>query len=197
MRYYVPRIFALVALLQICPTTGWSGEKRVLDFTNEGSTSRCIGDPRTPMCAAETLEACRIRAEWKLCEPIEHNYSVYGRGVPAGYALLIYFRYEILASRLLKARDLEFERLGRSAKPWRIDDVALRLWWEGCPPISSCVVETQMHATKKYGEGCRSFANCDKDPHPRTYILRRKGSRWIVVADYFGPVLPAPFWNRK
>lgn len=174
-----------------------AGEKRVLDFTNQGSTSQCIGDPRTPLCAVESLEACRIRTEWKLCEPIEHDYSVYGKGVPAGYALLFYFRYEILSSRVLKERDLKFERLGRLAKPWLAGDVAQRLWWEGCAPIPECVDDTIMNPTKKYGEGCRSFAYCDKDPHPRTYILRRKESRWVVIADYVGPVLPELFWNRK
>lgn len=168
MRSSTRRLSALVALLLVFPASGWSGEKRILDFTNEGSTSRCIGDPRTPLCAVETLEACRIRTEWKLCEPIEHDYSLYGRGVPAGYALLLYFRYEVLSSKLLAVRDLRFERLGKLAKPWLAGDVAMRIWWEGCPPIEECVVETQMHPTKLYGEGCRSFANCSRESNPRT-----------------------------
>ncbi len=176
---------------------GAAGEKRILDFTNEGSTSQCIGDPRTPLCAAETLEACRTRSEWELCAPIEHDYSVYGKWVPAGISFLYSYRYEIMSSKPLEAPDIAYQRLGRLAKPWRIGDVALQLWWEGCPPIDECVVETRMHPTKKFGEGCRSFAYCSREPHPRTYILRRKGSLWIVVADYTDPVFPESYLNRK
>jgi len=197
VRQFVPRTVTLAIFILICPASGWSGEKRVLDFTNAGSTSRCIGDPKTPLCAAETMAACLIRADWKLCELNDHDYSVYGSGVPAGISFLYFYRYEILSSRTLAAPDIAYERLGRLAKPWRIGDVALRLWWEGCPPIDECVVETRMHPTKKFGEGCRSFAYCGRETHPRTYILRRKNSHWIVIASYVEPVFPESYLKRK
>ncbi len=197
MRQFVLRTVTLAILILICPASGWSGEMRVLDFTTAGSTSRCIGDPRTSLCAAETLEACRTRSEWALCAPIEHDYTVYGKWVPAGISFLYSYRYEIMSSKPLEARDIAYQRLGRLAKPWRIGDVALQLWWEGCPPIDECVVETRMHPTKKFGEGCRSFAYCGREPHPRTYILRRKGSLWVVIADYTDPVFPESYLNRN
>lgn len=197
MRTSILRALTVAVMPLICPVSGWPGEKRVLDFTNEGSTSRCIGDPKTPLCAAETMAACLIRADWKLCEPIEHDYSVYGKWVPAGISFLYYYRYEVLPSRPLVSSDIAYERLGRLAKPWRIGDVAVQLWWEGCPPIDQCIVETQMPPAKNFGEGCRSFANCGRESHPRTYILRRMDSHWIVIASYVEPVFPESYLKRK
>lgn len=46
----------------------YPSEIRVITQTNE--TSECIGDPRTPVCAVETLLACFIRQQRSLCETV-------------------------------------------------------------------------------------------------------------------------------
>ena len=52
----------ILAVILLVAATGqepaFAGELRVLDYDNEGSTSQCIGNPVTPLCAVETLEAC-------------------------------------------------------------------------------------------------------------------------------------------
>ena len=40
---------------------------RVMTMEDATSTSRCIGDPRTPLCAVETHTACFIRRQVRLC----------------------------------------------------------------------------------------------------------------------------------
>ena len=40
---------------------------RIMTMEDATSTSRCIGDPRTPLCAVETLMACFIRRQVRLC----------------------------------------------------------------------------------------------------------------------------------
>src|SRR5919204_386353 len=38
------------------------------ELTAERGTSACVGDPKTPICAVETVLACLQRGDWKLCE---------------------------------------------------------------------------------------------------------------------------------
>ena len=54
------------ALAQSVPGT----KLPLMGFSNSASTSTCIGDPVTPLCAVETFEACRRRAEWPLCAEV-------------------------------------------------------------------------------------------------------------------------------
>ena len=53
--------------------TASNPELRLLEFTNEESTSTCIGNPVTPLCAVETFAACRLRAEWALCTEVGYE----------------------------------------------------------------------------------------------------------------------------
>jgi hypothetical protein len=44
-----------------------SGRGEIREITANTSTSDCIGDPKTPACALETLIACGVRKDAKLC----------------------------------------------------------------------------------------------------------------------------------
>lgn len=46
------------------------GFKGIRSITRTHSDSRCIGDPRTPLCAAETLMACWARQAPDLCKMV-------------------------------------------------------------------------------------------------------------------------------
>ncbi len=49
-------------------------ELRFVSPTN--ATSNCIGDPRTPLCALETFQACTTRLEPELCHRVGiYNYA--------------------------------------------------------------------------------------------------------------------------
>ena len=158
---------------------------RVLDFTNAGSTSSCIGNPVTPLCAVETFEACLIRSEWPLCATVGFEPGKLRRWISAGYARLYYHRYEVLSVKTIEAEHIPTWAQGRSKATWRPGDVAVRLWWQNCPPIEECVIETREDPHREYGEGCRTLASCEKYPSPYTYIVRKAGDRWIRVTHYF------------
>ncbi len=173
-------------------------ELRLLEFTNAAST--CIGDPVTPFCAVETFEACLYRAEWPLCAEVDYEPGDLRQFAPSEYFKLIYRRYQVMSTRTVQAEFTPEPRDGEPSIKWRPGDVAVRLLWQRCPPIEKCVIETQGHATKKYGEGCRTFEFCSKYPSPHTYIVRKAGRRWIIVTDYDEhrhPDLQDDFWNRK
>lgn len=187
----------LVALIGAPVASAVAGELRVLDYTNAGSTSRCIGNPVTPLCAVETLEACRIRGEWKYCERVGYDYSVFEGRVPDAYSRLWYSRYELIAQRILLEKDISLQAGRPGGKKWKPGDIALLVRWQGCPPDDECVKRTRRDPTRSYGEGCRGFERCGWGVNPRTYILRQRGDRWYLIAAYFDPVLPESFWKRK
>ena len=51
------------------PPAGW----QVVGHGAADTTSRCIGDPKTPRCAMETLMACPIRGDYDLCRRAESD----------------------------------------------------------------------------------------------------------------------------
>ncbi len=175
-------------------------ELRILDFTNSGSTSACIGKPVTPLCAVETYAACYLRTEWPLCAEVGYEPGKMRRWIAAGEARLWYYRYEILGTRTSEADDIPNWASERGPKAWQPGDVAVRLWWEGCPPYDRCVVESREDPSRKFGEGCRVFDRCGRTPSPLTYIVRPIGRRWRWVDDEDEAERPnfyGTFWNRK
>jgi hypothetical protein len=170
---------------------------RVLDNTNEGSASDCIGNPKTPLCAVETAEACFKRGEFDLCRRVGYTWKELGRWVPTEYSLLHYYRYRVVGRGIIRQADIPPARKALEGLPVRAGDLALLMKWQGCPPIDQCVIETINHPTKFYGEGCRSFDNCGSADGFATYILRRHDEEWQVLLDFYHPVFQGEFWNRK
>src|SRR3990172_7533843 len=80
-RIRIVAIAVLVALL-IAPGmslaggpqhTGKAPRWRTLTFSDETTTSKCIGKPVTPICAVETFEACFKRSQIELCRKAYRN----------------------------------------------------------------------------------------------------------------------------
>lgn len=175
-------------------------ELKVMDFTNAGSTSTCIGNPVTPLCAVETFEACLYRAEWSLCAAVDFAPGKLREFEPTNYFKLSYYRYKIMDIRTVRAEHTPTWANGETSTAWQPGDAAVRLWWQGCPPIDKCVMETLEDPNREYGEGCRTFKFCDRFPSPYTYIVRNVSDRWIMVTHYYEgdhPELQGDFWNRK
>ena len=171
---------------------------RVLDFKDAGSTSRCIGKPSTPLCAVETMEACITRAKWGLCERIGYPPKDLVEWEPSDYLRLYYYRYRVVGSGVLGPADVPPGIKARDGTPLRPGDTALLLEWQGCPPIESCVRETQGKSSRAYGEGCRGLDLCSSYPDNKvTYFLRRSAESWRVLGNHYDPVLQGDFWNRK
>jgi hypothetical protein len=60
-------IFALTcAAVPVCAAE-WEVPRGWRVITQTQSTSGCIGKPMSPLCAAETLVACHLRADERLC----------------------------------------------------------------------------------------------------------------------------------
>jgi hypothetical protein len=62
----IAAITALPAVAAPAPALAadsWASQHpwRVMTQSDAISTSRCIGDPKTPLCAIETVEACIVR----------------------------------------------------------------------------------------------------------------------------------------
>ncbi len=184
------------ALAQSVPGT----KLPLMGFSNATSTSTCIGNPVTPLCAVETFEACLFRAEWPLCAEVGFEPGDMCQFGPGDYNKLFYHPYEVIGQKAVRAKFAPMPRDGEPSITWLPGDMAVRLWWQYCPPIEKCVVETQVHPTKKFGEGCRTFEFCGKFPAPYTYVVRRIGHRWVLVNNYDEfdhPDLQGDFWNRK
>jgi hypothetical protein len=50
---------------------------RIMTQSDATSASRCIGDPKTPLCAVETYEACLLRHDSHLCRRVRGSEPIY------------------------------------------------------------------------------------------------------------------------
>jgi len=188
---------AVVLISVITPAPVLADEFRVIDPMGKEDTSRCIGDPRTPLCAIETFAACIYRGDESLCDRVGYDYrAVYGNKVPSAYAKLFYFRFKELDRRILRAEDIP-ERFREGPKRMFPGDLVVRTLWQDCKPNDSCVDATMDHPTRPYGDGCRNFDLCRPFPTPVTEILRKENGRWVFNRIYGDDGLPADFWKRK
>ncbi|MGQ0662387.1 MAG: hypothetical protein ACT4P2_02140 [Pseudomonadota bacterium] len=100
---------ALALAAPVLPATAEDAAGRIALKT---STSACIGEPASPVCAALTLLACFARAERELCRRV----GVADPGVPAAPALIEYVIERVSVIRpedvTEDLRDLEWFRPG-------------------------------------------------------------------------------------
>ena len=187
-------IVLILALLLPSPMS-WAEERGVLTFNRTTSSSTCIGDPVTPLCAMETVEACVIWTDKSLCEAV--GYPEVYHGFKANmYVQLSIFPYEVLGRNRLMAADIPAWARDNGAKSWRAGDTALRAWLSECRPHDECVKRSWRDPKRSFGEGCPAN-RCMRTNYPFTYILRQAGDRWRLVDLFYEPVLQGSFWNRK
>jgi hypothetical protein len=108
-------VLLLAAGLLFLPVVAFAGgaEKdggEVRTITATSATSDCIGDPRTPVCAVETLLACFARQDRGLCEKATRR-KVELNSEQGSY------RYRVLSVRILQEKDITPEL--RDADWWR------------------------------------------------------------------------------
>ncbi|MCP5370762.1 MAG: hypothetical protein H6907_03440 [Hyphomicrobiales bacterium] len=174
------------------------GEIRILTYDKETSTSDCIGDPRTPICGVETVEACRDWSDKDLCDIAEFDFSALRGLAPGPLGSLTVHHLHILADQILGdadipdwARHLARDRnqlpseypawlKRRLTQDWRPGDARVTIKWLYCGPEDACIDETIGHPTRRLGEGCPA-ERCVWDDTPKTYVLRRKGTKWVVI----------------
>ncbi|CAA6604679.1 exported hypothetical protein [Rhodospirillaceae bacterium LM-1] len=73
--------------------------KQVRVITPSNATSKCIGDPKTPICAVETLLACFARQKAELCKLVEAPEADLGDSTQE-------ITYRVLFSKIIHKRDI-------------------------------------------------------------------------------------------
>jgi hypothetical protein len=148
------------------------GHWRVMHQTNEKSTSKCIGNPSTPLCAVETARACFVRDEPELCRIAlkmdNFTWLKLSSRQPREY---IHEKYRVYFSMQIRDGDIpnpeDGDWLGRGFKGKNVmpGDIVIDL------DVRSCWRELR----------------CDPLKHSVTwyYFVRKLTDRWVVV-DYTG-----------
>ena len=153
-----------------------AGEYRIMTQDDATSTSQCIGDPVTPLCAVETVMACFERANDELCRVgmgLDQNPGMVPEMESYGFLLYRVVRREVVTDRRFPwppKRDLPWRPGELSVQP---GDVRIDVIEKPCSSISS-------------PETCSSTWG-----NPRTFIVRHEGKRWSVIvwaslSDPFG-----------
>jgi hypothetical protein len=80
---------------------------RFLGWDQTATSSRCIGQPHTPLCAAETLLACFQRGKLDLCRLVDDGTNVYASvfATPADPRPVL--TYRVAATRVVRAADTD------------------------------------------------------------------------------------------
>lgn len=166
-----------------------------LTFDPATSSSRCIGDPMTPLCAVETYEACYYWVDKKACTAMGLDPSAF-RLVPDAYAKLSIYHYRIENRKVIDAEDVAVVAEELDDPRASLGDVVMQVRWEGCSPIDACVLESMNDPARVYGEGCPPI-RCRVSDTPLTYLVRDIGGKWQVVDGYEDKTFHDDFWKRK
>jgi len=164
---------------------------RILDVFGAAGSSDCVGDPKTPLCAIETLETCFSGGPRSFCRRVGIMMEDRYPGASPDYFRLNYHRYREIARGVVRRADIPpaqkaLEELPSWVEklPVQAGDLAILMRWQGCQPDDQCVDKTVNHPTKAFGEGCRTFKYCSDVNFLSRYILRRQGDGWRVLGFF-------------
>ncbi len=139
------------------------GELRVLTFYDATTTSKCIGNPVTPLCAVETVEACFWRRNARFCAAAGYPIPTW-RSPVTERGRQESLRYKVADIKTLTDAAVPSDRPERDAGAWQAGDVKVVLRLQYChpssPPPSYCM---------------------GWDKSPITYFVRKRGGRWIYI----------------
>ena len=138
----------------------------VMTFQDADSSSKCVGNPETPLCAIETMMACWQRGDHHLCRiglNLDHE-PRYGGGAPHPDDVFLYW----VAKRAV---------LTKKTLPWDPLDVLERPGLTA-PQVGDMRIDiADVRCTKKV-----SPETCDyKNKSTAAFILRQEGNRWTVL----------------
>ena len=143
------------------------GQWRVIERTDEASTSTCIGRPISPLCALDTYEACSLRGGYDLC------FSIYNV-TPLPYKITrenepkFHWRIRPVMTRHLSAQDIrDWRAYHRDKIFWRVGDVAIGFVKRNCyDPFED-----------------EASRDCEKpDKVADMAVFRRTGHAWHIVS---------------
>jgi hypothetical protein len=140
------------------PTPDKPGTWRWMTQDPKTTTSRRVGETKTPLCTIETFLACRIRANDELCRIA---------GSETGYGNHSLHRDEYTRYRVAEVTRWDERNLGR--RPWKVGDLWIDVLEWDCNPRSD-MAQDQLH--------CRRF---DRRQPPIGYVLHKTGDQWRIV----------------
>jgi hypothetical protein len=156
-----------VPLPPITPVDGYF----VMTQDDATSSSKCVGNPVTPMCAVETLMACFVRGDDRLCQT--------AMGVPANK---VPHMGELSDWPSIVYRVVRAEVLTDKHFPWR---PTYNLDWRPGEPsvrpsdIRIDVLRRECFETPIVPRNCEVPVR--QTSGPVAYVVRREGSRWAVI----------------
>jgi len=157
---------ALPALAEDAPlppvTPG--GEYLVLTQDDATSTSKCIGDPVTPMCAVETVLACHARGDHSLCRTgmgLDHDPGLGGEGPWDNMT------YHVTRSEVLTGE--HFPWRPAHDMPWRPGQIDMQAG------------DIRIDIILNLCDGKPSPDSCGFSFGTLSYIVRKQGNRWAVM----------------
>lgn len=202
-RNSIRRGFAIL-LLAVMPTyafavpetpEGW----RLLDLITDGSTSDCIGDPKTPLCAAETYNACFMGSYEPLCRAVGVDFAKDLGAFPVGPIIgrLYFLAYRVLEEVPLRPEDIPQTYPKFGDRSWQPGDTVLRFAWQTCQPDLQCLKEKDKSSNWFDKISCRRLESCaDFLPFEVIQIFRKTGDHWSLIGDYRREDLPPSFLKR-
>ena len=195
-------LHAMVAILWLAAPDAAAGEGGIerpspgIVGWDRATSSACIGDPATPLCAVLTQHACRKWGDAALCRAVGYRGPV-GGGF-AGYGMLWMVVWDEIGRSVLAADNIP---------PWAEKETAdQRRWLEGdlvldtrvllCRPTDACYAESRKDPARTLGEGC-PLTDCGWEDKTTTYILRPSGDLWQVIDVHVPGLVEGRHWNRK
>lgn len=147
---------------KILPPVDKPGHWHTMTHDDATTTSKCVGNPITPLCAVETIRACFVRTDRSLCalakkdmNGLSQLFSGSTKPTPG-----ITEKYRITGARILVDWEIPPDR--REGKwAWKVGDVQIDLKAVDC-----------------YHGKCQK--EIKREP-PKTYDVRKIDERWVVI----------------
>lgn len=183
---YVICLFLLIFCIcwnSAARATDW----RLLDPLTHGSTSQCIGDPKTPLCAAETYSACKFSGREELCSAVGVDYETEFAllKLTGAYGRLFILFYKLMDQFTLTQKDIPAKYPKFGGRLWQPGDVALRFAWQTCQPNKLCLEEADDPNNMIAPISCRTLDTCTEFPAFEVFqVVRNVGDHWILIADF-------------
>jgi hypothetical protein len=188
----------LLQIFFIWDRTVSANEWRLLDPLTHGSTSKCIGDPKTPLCAAETYAACFLAGRKELCRSVGVDYDAeFGDFHPRALTRLYLLFYFKVDQATLGVADIPAKYPKFGGRSWQPGDIALRMAWQTCEPDLQCLENNRDSPVPTSDLSCRTLKNCRQFPPFDVFnIVRKTGAHWSLIGDYRREDLPQFFEQR-
>lgn len=123
------------------------------------TTSKCIGNPKTPLCAVETVEACLVRQDKKLCRIAAGPLKMF---LPYEDVVLPVEQYRVNKAKRLTKKNMPSWEIPPNGYSFRhIGDIQIELETRYCDAHGTCDIRASIFFS--------------------TYLVRWTGSQWSVA----------------